>query len=66
VHNKGEVVGRRFKIQTKDRFGQWADFGPFYFKTQETVSNYLEEVKATLGKARIVEVVETVVKYVDG
>jgi hypothetical protein len=30
------------------------------------MSNYLEEVKATLGKARIVEVVKTVVKYVDG
>lgn len=61
---KRQVVGKRYKIQTKDRFGEWIDFGPFYFKTQETMSNYLEEVKATLRKARIVEVVETVVRYV--
>lgn len=61
---KGEVVGKRYKIQTKNRFGEWADFGPFYFSTQENMEEYLDEYKKALGKARIVEVVETVLKYV--
>ncbi|MEM2139778.1 MAG: hypothetical protein QXJ74_03385 [Nitrososphaera sp.] len=61
---KGEVIGKRYKIQTKDRFGEWVDFGPFYFNTQENMAIYLDEYKGMIGKARIVEVVETVVKYV--
>ncbi|HEX6067780.1 MAG TPA: hypothetical protein VFZ05_03175 [Nitrososphaera sp.] len=62
---KGEVVGKRYKIQTKDRFEKWVDFGPFFFNTQETMAKYLDEYKRTLGKARIVEVIETVIKYVN-
>jgi hypothetical protein len=62
--DKGEVIEKRYKIQTKDRFGEWVDFGPFYFKTQESTTNYLDEYKDVLGRARIVEVVETVLKYV--
>lgn len=61
---KGEVVGKRYKIQTKGRSGEWVDFGPFYFSTQETMANYLDEYRGRIGKARIVEVIETVIKYV--
>lgn len=61
---KVEVVGRRYKIQTKDRLGRWADFGPFYFSTQESMEKYLDEYKKTRGKARVVEVVETVIEYI--
>jgi hypothetical protein len=61
---KGEVVARRYKVQTKDRFGEWADFGPFYFSTHGSVEEYLDEHKKTIGKSRIVEVVETVLRYV--
>lgn len=61
---KGEIVGKRYKIQTMDRFGKWADFGPFYFNTQENMTKYLDEYKGRIGKARVVEAVETVIKYV--
>lgn len=61
---KGEVVGKRYKIQTKDRSGEWVDFGPFYFSTQENMEKYLNEYRGRIGKVRTVEVVETVIKYV--
>lgn len=62
---RGEVVSKRYKIQTRDRSGQWIDFGPFCFNTEESVMNYFDEYKHVLGRARIVEVVETVLRYID-
>jgi hypothetical protein len=61
--DKGEVIGKRYKIQTRDRFGEWIDFGPFHFKTLESMMQYLDQYKDVLKNARIVEVVETVLKY---
>lgn len=61
---KGEIVGKRYKLQTMNKFGNWVDFGPFYFNTLESVEVYLEEYKKALKKARLVEVTEKVVKHV--
>jgi hypothetical protein len=63
--DRGGVVGKRYKIQTKNRFNEWVDFGPFYFSSQESMRKYFDEYKYSLGKARIVEVIETVLRYID-
>jgi hypothetical protein len=63
--DRDEGIWKRYKIQTKNRFGDWVDFGPFYFNTQESMMKYFDEYESTLGKARIVEVTETVLRYTD-
>jgi hypothetical protein len=65
VPENKEIVAKKYKIQTKDRFGEWIDFGPFYFSSYESMESYFEEYKETLGKARMIEVVESVLKYVN-
>lgn len=65
MSGKGEVVSKRYKIQTKDSLGEWIDFGPFCFKTLESTEGYLAEYSKLLQKARLVEVTETVMRYVN-
>ena len=61
-----EIIGVRYKIQTRDRFGEWSDFGPFFFNKEEGARDYFKDIYPKGRAARLVKVTEEVQEYMRG
>jgi hypothetical protein len=60
------IVSERYKVQYKDRMGNWNTFGPFLFSNQDAAKTYYKQYKTSLGQTvRIIKVTEEVMECVD-